>query len=401
MSSIEIKKVSSRKDLKAFVDFHYDLYQDCPYDVPTLFSDDMNTLSPEKNAAFDFCDAEYYLAYKDGKLAGRVAAIINKRANQKWGRQSVRFGWIDFIDDIEVSTALLKAVEDFGRQHGMKEVVGPLGFTDMDPEGMLTWGFDKLGTMATIYNYPYYPQHIERLGGFVKDNDYVEYKLIVPKEGMPEKFRKVAEMVMKRYNLHPVHPKRSQVFGKEQYGRKVLDVINKSFGHLYGYSEMTERQMDEYLRMYFPMLDMEMLCLIEDWNTPDHKVIGLGISITNMTRALQKCKNGRLWPFGWWHCLRALKFHQAECLDLMLVGFLPEYQQKGAHALLFYDLIPRFQKFGFKWGETNVEMETNEKVQSQWQYLEHIQHKRRRSYIRPLSSCLSKRTSSSEGTTGV
>ena len=191
MSSIEIKKVSSRKDLKAFVDFHYDLYQDCPYDVPTLFSDDMNTLSPEKNAAFDFCDAEYYLAYKDGKLAGRVAAIINKRANQKWGRQSVRFGWIDFIDDIEVSTALLKAVEDFGRQHGMKEVVGPLGFTDMDPEGMLTWGFDKLGTMATIYNYPYYPQHIEQMGGWEKDNDYVEYYMNVP-DKVPEKYTRIA-----------------------------------------------------------------------------------------------------------------------------------------------------------------------------------------------------------------
>ena len=161
-------------------------------------------------------------------------------------------------------------------------------------------------------------------------------------------------------------------------------MVNKSFGHLYGYSQMTERQIDEYLRMYFPMLDMDMLCIIEDWNTPDHKVVGVGISITNMTRALQKCKNGRLWPFGWWHCLQALKFHKAECLDLMLVGFLPEYQQKGANALLFYDLIPRYQKYGFKWGETNVEMETNEKVQSQWQYLEHVQHKRRRCFKKSI-----------------
>jgi hypothetical protein len=254
----------------------------------------------------------------------------------------------------------------------------------MDPEGMLIEGFDQLGTMATIYNYPYYPQHIEKLGGFVKDNDYVEYKLIVPEKGIPEKFRKVAELVMKRYNLHPMHPKRSQVFGKEQYGRKVLDVVNKSFGHLYGYSQMTERQIDEYLKMYFPMLDMDMLCLIEDWNTPNHDIVGVGISITSMTRALQKCKNGRLWPFGWWHCMRALKFHKAECLDLMLIGILPEYQQKGANALLFYDLIPIYQKYGFKWGETNVEMETNEKVQSQWQYLEHIQHKRRRCYKKTL-----------------
>ena len=186
-----------------------------------------------------------------------------------------------------------------------------------------------------------------------------------------------------RWN-HTLHPKRSQVLGKEQYGRKVLDVVNKSYQNIYGFSQMTEAQIDEYLKMYFPMLDMDMICLIEDWNTPDHKLIGVGISITNMTRALQKCKNGRLWPFGWWHCLRALKFHKAECLDLMLIGILPEYQQKGANALLFYDLIPHYQKYGFKWGETNVEMETNEKVQSQWQYLEHEQHKRRRCYQKNL-----------------
>jgi hypothetical protein len=191
-------------------------------------------------------------------------------------------------------------------------------------------------------------------------------------------------MVMKRYNLHPVHPKRSQIFGKKQIGRKVLSVINKSYQNIYGFSEMTEGQIDEYLKMYFPMLDMDMLCLIEDWNTPNHEVIGVGISITNMTRALQKCKNGRLWPFGWWHCMKALKFHKAECLDLMLIGILPEYQQKGANALLFYDLIPIYQKYGFKWGETNLEMATNEKVQSQWQYLEHIQHKRRRCFKKSL-----------------
>jgi len=207
--------------------------------------------------------------------------------------------------------------------------------------------------------------------------------LMVP-ERVPEKYIKVAEMVMKRYNLHPMHPKRSQVFGKEQYGRKVLDVVNQTFGNLYGYSQMTDAQIDEYLKMYFPVLDMNLLCLIEDWNTPDHKVVGIGISISSMTRALQKCRNGRLWPFGWWHCLRALKFHKAECVDLMLVGILPEYQNKGANALLFYDLIPRYQKYGFKWGETNVEMETNSQVQSQWGPLNPVNHKRRRCYLKKL-----------------
>ena len=254
MPSVEIRKVTNRKELDAFIQLHYDLYKGNEYDAPNLYSDELHTLSKDRNAAFEFCEAEYFLAYRGDKVVGRIAAIINHRANDKWDRKSVRFGWVDFIDDIEVSKALFDAVEQWGREKGMTEMIGPLGFTDMDPEGMLIEGFDQLGTMATIYNYPYYPQHIEQLGGFVKDNDYVEYKLIVPKEGMPEKFRKVAEMVMKRYNLHPMHPKRSQVFGKEQYGRKVLDVVNKSFGHLYGYSQMTERQIDEYLKMYFPML---------------------------------------------------------------------------------------------------------------------------------------------------
>ena len=384
MSSVEIRKVADKKSLEAFIQFHYDLYRDNPYDAPNLHSDEVHTLSKDKNAAFEFCEADYFLAYRDGKVVGRIAGIINRRANERWNTKSVRFGWVDFIDDMEVSRALFNAVEEWGRSKGMTQMVGPLGFTDLDPEGMLIEGFDQLGTMSTIYNYDYYPRHMEQLGGFTKDNDYVEYKLIVPKDGMPEKYQKIAQMVMKRYNLHPVHPKRSQIFGKEQIGRKVLDVINKSYQNIYGFSEMTEGQIDEYLRMYFPMLDTEMICLIEDRNTPNHDIIGVGISITNMTRALQKCKNGRLCPFGWWHCLKAMKFHQAECLDLLLIGFLPEYQKKGANALLFYDLIPRYQKYGFKWGETNVEMETNENVQSQWQYLEHEQHKRRRCYKKSI-----------------
>jgi len=384
MSPIEIRKVTNRKELDAFIQFHYDLYRGNEYDAPNLYSDELHTLSKDRNAAFEFCEADYFLALRDGKVVGRIAAIINRRANEAWQRKSVRFGWVDFIDDIDVSRSLFDAVAQWGREKGMTELVGPLGFTDMDPEGMLTEGFDQLGTMSSIYNYDYYPRHMEQLGGFEKDNDYVEYKLIVPKDGMPEKYKKVAELVMKRYNLHTIHPKRSQIIGKEQYGRKVLEVVNKSYGNIYGFSQMTNRQIDEYLKMYFPMLDMEMICLIEDWNTPNHDVIGVGISITNMTRALQKCRNGRLWPFGWWHLLRALRFHKAECLDLLLVGILPEYQQKGVNALLFYDLIPRYQKFGFKWGETNVEMETNEKVQQQWQYLERIQHKRRRCYKKSL-----------------
>ena len=384
MSSVVIKKVETRKELDAFIQLHYDLYRGNPYDAPNLYRDELNTFRKDKNSAFDFCEGDYFLAYKDGKVVGRVAAIINHRYNKQWNRPAVRFGWLDLIDDIDVLRALLTTVEDYGRERGMKEIIGPLGFTDMDPEGMLTKGFEELGTMATGYNYAYYPELMKQMEGYEKDNDYVEYKLFVPKEGMPEKFKKISEMIMQRYNLHTVKIKRSQISGPDGYGKKVFDVVNKTFGHLYGYSEMSDKQIDDYIRMYEPLLDLELLCIIEDWNTPDHKVVGIGITIPSLTRALQKCRNGRLWPFGWWHVLRAFKFHKTDIVDLLLIGVLPEYRQKGANALLFYDLIPYYQKYGFKWGETHVEMETNGKVQSQWQYLEHEQHKRRRCYKKQL-----------------
>ena len=241
MSSIEIRCVTDKQGLEAFIQFRYDLYRGNKYDAPNLYSDEVTTLSREKNPACDFCDVEYYLAYRDEKVVGRVAAIINHRYNEQWSRPAVRFGWFDFIDDVEVSKALLKAVENYGREHGMKEIIGPLGFTDMDPEGMLTKGFEELNTMATLYNYEYYPRHMEQMEGYEKDNDYVEYKVFVPKEGMPDKMKRVAELCMERYNLHVPSLKRSQVFGPEQYGQKVLDVVNKTFGHLYGYSQMTQK----------------------------------------------------------------------------------------------------------------------------------------------------------------
>ena len=382
MSSIQIKRVETKKDLKRFIEFHYDLYKGNPYDVPNLYSDEVNTLSKDKNAAFDFCEAEYYLALKEGKIVGRVAAIINHKANEKWKKKDVRFGWIDFIDDIEVSRALFKAVEEYGRKKGMDDIVGPLGFTDMDPEGMLTWGFDKLGTMATIYNYEYYPQHMEKLGGWKKDNDYVEYYLVVP-EKSPEKYTKIAEMVEKRYNLHVRKLTKKDIF-QGGYGKKLFDLINLTYSDLYGFSELTDRQIDQYVKMYFPLADLNLVTVIEDGNK-DNQLAGLGITIPSLSHALQKCRRGRLFPFGWWHLLRAIKFHKTDGVDLLLMGFLPEYRSKGANALLFADLIPRYVNYGFKWGETQVEMESNEGVQSQWGPLDPINHKKRRCYRRSLT----------------
>ena len=382
MSSIQIKRVETKKDLKQFIEFHYDLYKGNPYDVPNLYSDEVNTLSKDKNAAFDFCEAEYFLALKEGKIVGRVAAIINHKANEKWKKKDVRFGWIDFIDDIEVSRALFKAVEEYGRKKGMDDIVGPLGFTDMDPEGMLTWGFDKLGTMATIYNYEYYPQHMEKLGGWEKDNDYVEYYLVVP-EKSPEKYTKIAEMVEKRYNLHVRKLTKKDIF-QGGYGKKLFDLINLTYSDLYGFSELTDRQIDQYVKMYFPLADLNLVTVIEDGNK-DNQLAGLGITIPSLSHALQKCRRGRLFPFGWWHLLRAIKFHKTDGVDLLLMGVLPEYRSKGANALLFADLIPRYVDYGFKWGETQVEMESNEGVQSQWGPLDPINHKKRRCYRRSLT----------------
>ena len=381
MSSVQIKRVETKKDLKAFIECHYDLYEGNQYDAPNLYNDELNTLSKDKNAAFDFCEAEYFLALKEGKVVGRVAAIINNKANEKWDKKDVRFGWIDFIDDIEVSKALLKAVEDYGREKGMTSVVGPLGFTDMDPEGMLTWGFDQLGTMATIYNYDYYPKHMEKLGGWEKDNDYVEYRLDVP-ETAPEKYTKIAEMVEKRYNLHARKLTKKEIF-EGGYGKKLFDLINVTYSHLYGFSELSERQIDQYVKMYFPLADLDLITVVEDGNK-DNQLVGLAITIPSLTRALQKCHRGRLFPFGWWHLLRAIKFHKTEVVDLLLIGVLPEYRSKGANSLVFADLIPRYVKYGFKWGETHVEMETNESVQSQWGPLDPTMHKKRRCYRKAI-----------------
>ena len=383
MTSITIKKVETKEDLKAFIEFHYDLYEGNEYDVPNLYSDEVNTLSKDKNAAFDFCVADYYLAIRDNKVVGRVAAIINNKANEKWDQKRVRFGWIDFIEDKEVLEALLKAVEDFGKAHGMTEIVGPLGFTDMDPEGMLTWGFDQLGTMPTIYNYDYYPRLLESLPGYEVDNKYVEYKIFVP-DTVPEKYAKIAEMIQNRYNLRIKKLTKKDVF-EGGYGKKIFELINSTYKDLYGFSELSEKQIDQYINMYFPFADLSLITLVEDASA-DNKLVGIGITLPSLSEALQKCKKGRLFPFGWFHLLRAIKFHKTKIVDLLLIGVLPEYRMKGVNALIFADLIPRYQAYGFEWGETQVEMETNANVQSQWETLNPVMHKRRNCYKKVLNA---------------
>ena len=375
--AIIIKKVTDKKEMKSFIRFNYEMYKDNPYSVPDLYDDMINTFNEKKNAAFEFCEADYFLAYKEGKLVGRVAAIINKRANQTWQKNEVRFGWIDFIDDIEVSGALIHAVEEWGKDKGMTSIVGPLGFTDMDAEGMLIEGFDQLSTMATIYNYPYYPQHMEQLG-FEKAADWVEYKLMVP-EKLPEKFIRVSEIIMKKYNLKIKKLSKKEV--KEgDYGQRIFDLINEAYAPLFGYSKMTQGQIDQYVKMYLPLLDLRMVSLVEN---EAGELVAVGISMPSLSKALQKAK-GKMFPFGWFYLAKALFVKLPKVLDLMLVAVKQEYQSKGVNALLFYDLVPIYNEMGFEYGESNPELELNTKVQAQWSAFESIQHKRRRAFKRDI-----------------
>ena len=382
MNDIEIRRMEGLRGLKKFVQYHYDLYRDCPWAVPFLYSDEMNTLRSDRNAAFECCEADYFMAFRDGRPVGRVAAIINRRANERWNRRVVRFGWFDFIDDLDVSRALLDKVEEWGREHGMTEIAGPLGFTDMDREGMMIEGFEEDATMYVNYNYPYYPHHMEQLGGFEKDNDYMEYKVKVP-EVVPDKFHKLGQMISRRYNLHVRKFTRKELLN-EGKGREIFDIINATYNDLYGYSQLSERQINQLVDQYIKIADLNLVTAIEDWSTPEHKMVGFGITFPSFTSALRKTRDGRLLPFGWWHLLRTLKWHKTKVVDLLLIGVLPDYRAKGANSLIFDDLIQWFQHYGFEYAEAMPQMESNEGVRSQWQYLEARIHRKHRCYTKKL-----------------
>lgn len=375
--AITIEKVTSHKELVRFIRFNYELYKNNPYSVPDLLDDMLNTFSREKNAAFEFCEADYFMAYKDGKLVGRVAAIINKRANEKWNTRTVRFGWIDFVNDADVSAALLKTVEEWGMERGMDTMRGPLGFTDMDAEGMLIEGFDKLSTMATIYNYPYYPEHMEQYG-LVKDADWVEYLIRIP-EKEPDKHKRITALVQRKYGLEVKKYKSMKKLARD-YGQKIFELINEAYAPLYGYSALTQGQIDQYVKMYLPIVDSRMVSLVVN---AEGELIAVGIAMPSLSRALQKAK-GKMLPLGWFHLMKALFWKHPDTLDLLLVAVKPEFQNKGVNALLFSDLIKAFNEMKFKWAESNPELEMNEAVQRQWEYFENTQHKRRRSFKKEI-----------------
>ena len=378
MSKIEIRPVTTHRELQQFVQFYYDLYRGNNCAVPFLYSEEMGTLRSDRNPSFECCEAQYFMAFRDGKAVGRVAAIINHRANERWQRRQVRFSWFDFIDDREVSEALLKTVEDWGRSKGMTEITGPIGFIDTDREGMLVDGFDRLSTMYINYNYPYYPQHMEQLEGYQKANDWVEMLVKVP-DVVPDKFSKITRMVSQRYGLRVHKFTRSELIAGG-WGKRIFDLLNETYKDLYGFSQLSERQIDQLVNDYIKIADLNLVTGVMDGD----RLVGFGITFPSFSRALQKTRDGRFLPFGWWHLLKILKWHKTDTVDLLLIGVLPEYRAKGANALIFDDLIRQFQRYGFRWAETGPQMETNEGVLSQWQYLESTPHRRHRCYRKQL-----------------
>ncbi len=375
---VEIREIQPTKsNLLKFVHFPIDtLYRDSEYFVPPLVTDEINTLRPDKNPAFDFCEAVYYLAYRDGKIVGRVAGIINHVCNERSGKKEARFSYIDFIDDAEVVDALIDAVTRWGKSKGMEHLTGPLSFTDMDPEGMLIEGYNRVGTSGGIYNFPYYPKHMERLG-FVKDADWLEMLITIPKD-IPEKMQRISDLVSKRYNLEAIkYSNRKKLVA--DYGDAIFKLINVAYDDIFGYSPLSDKQINHYIKMYLPFLPLNDLAMAVEKDT--RELIAVGISIPSMARALIK-NRGRLFPFGWMPLLKAFKHN--DVVDLMLIAVKPEFQNKGVNSLLFTDLIPCFNANGYKFAESNRELELNSKVLKQWEYFEYVQHKRRRAFTKEI-----------------
>ena len=331
-----IKKVSTKAEMKKFIRFNYEMYKTNPYSVPDLYEDMLDTFS-SKNPAMEFCEAEFFLAYQGDTLVGRVAAIINHRANERWGKKTVRFGWIDYIDDVDVSRSLIGAVEEFGKACEDEE--------------------------ADV---------------FEKAADWVEFRMVVP-DKVPDKMVRISEIVQKKYGLRNIKLTKKKI-REEKYGQRLFELINEGYKDLFGFVALTQAQIDQYVKTYLGLLNLEMVSIIE---TAEGELIGVGISMDSLSVALQKAK-GKLLPFGWFHLLRVLKGKHPDTVDLLLVAIKPEYQNKGVNAMLFTDLLPIYIRNGYKYCETNPELELNSAVQKQWEYFETANMRRRRCFKKNL-----------------
>ena len=374
-----ISRVNSKQTMDDFVSLPHRLYADCPYYVPDLDSDIRDTFNPHKNAGLEFSEIQAFVAYytNSPEPVGRIAAILNHRANNKWGTKNVRFGFIEFIDDIAISKALIEAVSHWGRTRGMTHIQGPMGIFDFDKEGMLVEDFDRMGSMITLYNPPYYPQHLEALG-FRKEVDWVQWQIEIPKE-VPAKYARVAKLSKELFGLTTRKLTDRQIL-REGYGKRAFDLLNRAYSPLFGYTELTDRQIDDFLHRYIPLVDKRMISIVENKHG---KLIGIAISMHSLTLALRKSQ-GKLFPFGWFHLLRALKWQPEGRAELMLIAVDPDYQGYGVNALFFADLIPVYNQLGIRWAETGPQLETNVRELTQWKPLHPTLVKRRRCYTKEI-----------------
>ena len=375
--AVEIRQIETKRELRQFIQFANDLYADCPYYCPPLFFDEMNCFNAEKNPALEACDYQLWMAYREGKPVGRIAGIINRRANEKWGFKHVRFGWFDFIDDKEVSKALLDTVVAWGKERGMDALNGPVGFTDFDHEGLLLEGYEYPAVMASLYNYPYYVNHIDAYG-LVKEADWIELQVFPPKE-VPERIDRLAEMVKQRYHVKIVKVKNSRELVK-RFGIEYMDVIDAAYQKLYNFQPMTDKQKNYYKDMYFQFLNFDFVTLVVNEN---EELVGVGLGMPDIAPALRK-SGGKLFPFGWYHLIKALKAKKMERFSFLLIAVRPDYQDKGINALFLQDQIPLINQYGIHTLETTSMLETNTKVLSFFMQFDHKQHKRHRAYIKPL-----------------
>lgn len=378
MKNIITKKVITKKEMNQFIQFPKQLYANSPYFVPDLDIDVQNTFNHKKNAGLKDSDIQAFIATnREGELLGRIAGIINHRANEKWKTKNVRFGFFDFVDDIQVSLALLNTVAKWGKERGMKYIQGPMGITDFDKEGMLIEDFELLGSMNTIYNYPYYPQHMEALG-FKKEVDWIQIRIDIPSK-TPDKYLRVANLSKEMFNLR-VKKINDNDITHLNYGRKIFHLLNQSYSPIFGFSEFNDHQIDAFVKQYLGLIDKRLVTVVENEH---NEVVGVAISMYSLSNALQKTK-GKLFPFGWYHLLKALKWKTVNHTDLLLIAVRPDYQMLGVNALFFDDLIPIYNQQGIQWAETGPQLEDNVRELTQWKPLNPTFTKRRRCYIKKI-----------------
>lgn len=377
MSDVVIRKVEGNKLMDEFIRVPRIIYQDCPQYVPDLDSDVRKLFDVRETPGLEFSDIQPFIAYRDGKLAGRVVGIVNRKANKRWETKNVRFSMIEFVDDMEVSRALLQAVEEWGRTHGMEMMQGPLGITDFDKEGMLVEDFDMIGSINTIYNPEYYHRHMEALG-LEKEVDWLQVHIDIPQD-VPARYARVAQYAREQIRLRLIKLTNKQIF-EEGYGKRVFDLLNEAYKPIFGFSALSPKQMDRFLNKYIKMVDKQLIPVI--LNDKD-EMVGVAVSMGSLSKSMQKT-HGRLLPFGWYHLVKALKWHHEDNAEMLLIAIRPDYQGLGVNAMFFDDLIPIFNKCGFKWAETGPQLEDNVRELTQWKPLHPKFVKRRRCYKKKI-----------------